>query len=145
MRASLRYNLPMLNQIQNVLESAQKAVKSASSQKQLEKIYIEFFGKSGNFTELSKSIAKIPKLQKAEFGKSLNFAKEVILASFEKQKEEIAQKGEKQIIDITAPAKKRVIGHLHLVSQAIEEIVDIFKRIGFSLKSYPEIDWDWYA
>src|SRR3989344_1547646 len=61
------------------------------------------------------------------------------------KKEEIAKSDEKQIIDITAPAKKPVIGHLHLVSQAIEEIVDIFKRIGFSMQSYPEVDWDWYA
>src|SRR3990167_6457511 len=113
MRASLRYNQPMLNQIQNVLEAAQEAIKTASSQDQLGKIYIDFFGKKGKFTELSKSITKIPKLQKAEFGKSLNFTKEQILASFEKQKEEIAQSDEKRTIDITAPAKKPAIGHLH--------------------------------
>src|SRR3990167_11098799 len=101
----------MLNQIQNVLESAKKAIKSASSQEQLEKIYIDFFGKKGKFTELSKSIGKIPKSQKAVFGKSLNFAKEQILASFEKQKEEIVSGGKKQTIDITAPSKKAGIGH----------------------------------
>ena len=135
----------MSNQIQNVAEAAQEAIKTASSQEQLEKIYLEFFGKKGQFTELSKSITKIPKLQKAEFGKSLNSAKEQILESFERQKKEIVSGSQKQIIDITAPGKKPAIGHLHLVSQAIEEIVDIFKRIGFSLKSYPEVDWDWYA
>src|SRR3989344_908282 len=135
----------MSNQIQNVAEAAQGAIKTPSSQEQLEKIYLDFFGKKGQFTELSKSIAKIPKLQKAEFGKSLNFAKHQILESFERQKKEIVADGEKKTIDITAPGKKPAIGHLHLVSQAIEEIVDIFKRIGFSLKSYPEIDWDWYA
>jgi len=145
MRASLRYNSSMLNQIQNVAEAAQEAIKTAASQEQLEKIYLDFFGKKGKFTELSKSIAKIPKLQKAEFGKSLNQAKQQILESFARQKKEIVSGGEKQIIDITAPGKKPAIGHLHLVSQAVEEIVDIFKRIGFSLRSYPEVDWDWYA
>ena len=135
----------MSDQIQNVLEKAQKAITSASSQKDLDHIYIEFFGKKGKFTELSKSISKIPNGQKANFGKSLNLAKEQILASFTKQKELIAQKSPKETIDFTAPGKKSEIGHLHLVSQAIEEIVDIFKKIGFSLQSYPEIDWDWYA
>ena len=135
----------MSNQIKNVLEKAQKAINSATSQKDLDQIYIGLFGKKGQFTGFSKSIAKIPKAQKANFGKTLNLAKQQILASFEKQKKEILSGGEKQQIDITAPGKKPEIGHLHLVSQAIEEIVDIFKRIGFSLKSYPEVDWDWYA
>ena len=135
----------MISQIQNVAEAAQEAINSATSQKDLDQIYIGLFGKKGQFTELSKSIAKIPKLQKAEFGKSLNSSKQQILESFERQKKEIVSGGRKQIIDITAPGKKPAIGHLHLVSQAIEEIVDIFKRIGFSLKSYPEVDWDWYA
>jgi len=135
----------MLTQVQNVLEAAQEAIKTASSQEQLEKNYIDLFGKKGKFTELSKSISKIPSEQKAEFGKSLNQAKQQILAGFEKQKKEILSGGGKQKIDITAPGKRPQIGHLHLVSQAIDEIVDIFKRIGFSLKSYPEVDWDWYA
>ena len=135
----------MSKQVQNVLEKAQVAITSATSQNDLEQIYIELFGKKGQFTELSKSIAKIAKVQKAEFGKSLNQAKQQILESFERQKKEIVAGGEKQEIDITAPGKRPQIGHLHLVSQAIEEIVDIFKRIGFSLKSYPEVDWDWYA
>lgn len=135
----------MLSQIRKVAELAERTIKSATSQKQLEKIYIEIFGKRGQFTQLSKSIAKIPKAQKAGVGKKLNQAKQQILASFEKQKGQISKKGEKRTIDITAPSKKAQIGHLHLVSQAIEEIVDIFKKIGFSLKSYPEVDWDWYA
>ena len=135
----------MINQIKHVLEKAQELINSAVSQEDLDQIYLKFFGKRGQFTELSKSIAKIPEGQKAEFGKGLNQAKQQILESFERQKKEIVSGGEKQIIDITAPGKKPAIGHLHLVSQAIDEIVDIFKRIGFSLKSYPEIDWDWYA
>ena len=75
----------MSNQIQNVAEAAQEAIKTASSQEQLEKNYIDLFGKKGKFTELSKSISKIPSEQKAEFGKSLNQAKQQILAGFEKQ------------------------------------------------------------
>ena len=37
------------------------------------------------------------------------------------------------------------IGHLHLVTQAIKEITDIFTKIGFIRRRYPEIDTDWYA
>ena len=79
----------MINQIKHVLEKAQELINSAVSQEDLDQIYLKFFGKSGQFTELFKSIATIPKAQKAEFGKSLNFAKQQILESFERQKKEI--------------------------------------------------------
>ena len=135
----------MSGQIRNVLETVQQAIESASSQEQLEKIYIDFFGKKGKFTSLAKSIKQTPQKEKAAFGKELNRIKEQITVSFTKQKELLLSKDAEKTIDITAPGKKTAIGHLHLVSQAIEEIVDIFKKIGFSLQSYPEVDWDWYS
>ena len=36
-------------------------------------------------------------------------------------------------------------GHLHIVTQAIEEITRIFERISFIRVRHPEVDWDWYA
>ncbi len=36
-------------------------------------------------------------------------------------------------------------GHLHLTSQAIEEISQIFGHLGFVRVRHPEVDWDWYA
>ncbi|MCL5970351.1 MAG: phenylalanine--tRNA ligase subunit alpha, partial [Patescibacteria group bacterium] len=37
------------------------------------------------------------------------------------------------------------LGHLHLVTQAIDEITGIFEHIGFTRVRYPEIEWDWYS
>jgi phenylalanyl-tRNA synthetase alpha chain len=42
------------------------------------------------------------------------------------------------------PGERRTRGHLHPVSQAMEEITSIFERIGFTRVRYPEVDWDWY-
>jgi phenylalanyl-tRNA synthetase alpha chain len=48
-------------------------------------------------------------------------------------------------IDVTNPGIKPPLGHLHLVTQAIEEISSIFEKIGFERVRYPEVEWDWYA
>ncbi|MCL5019136.1 MAG: phenylalanine--tRNA ligase subunit alpha, partial [Patescibacteria group bacterium] len=49
------------------------------------------------------------------------------------------------LIDITAPGLRPNQGHLHLVSQAIEEISGILEKIGFVRMRYPEVEWEWYA
>lgn len=49
-----------------------------------------------------------------------------------------------QWFDVTAPGMRPPQGHLHIVTQAIFEITDIFSRIGFTRVRHPEVDWDWY-
>jgi phenylalanyl-tRNA synthetase alpha chain len=47
--------------------------------------------------------------------------------------------------DPTMPGIRPTEGHLHIVTQAIEEITRIFERISFIRVRHPEVDWDWYA
>jgi phenylalanyl-tRNA synthetase alpha chain len=134
----------MESKIQEVLLILHRKINSAKSLRETDQLYIETFGKKGSFTNLTKQIAKIPQNQRPKFGKLLNQTKKEIEALLS-QKEKILEERPHYYIDITAPGKKSQIGHLHLVSQAIEEIVDIFKLLGFTLQSYPEVEWDCYS
>src|SRR3989344_1596057 len=135
----------MDSQIKKALESAKQIISSAKNFKDLEQAYIEIFGKEGIFTNLTKQIPNLSAKDRPKFGQFINQIKKEAEELFEKKRQNLKKQKPKEFIDITAPGKKQEIGHLHLVSQAIEEIVDIFKNLGFSLQSYPEIDWDWYA
>lgn len=128
------------------VEDALKLALAEIEQKTPDEAFIAIFGKSGIFTSLTAEIRNIPADQKASFGQSLNAAKQQIEKAIQKKKLiTVNRKLSTESIDVTAPGKKQLLGHLHLVSQAIEEIVSIFSKIGFSLQSYPEVDWDWYA
>jgi phenylalanyl-tRNA synthetase alpha chain len=48
-------------------------------------------------------------------------------------------------VDLTIPGQQPNVGHMHPISQAMEEITRIFERIGFTRVRYPEVDWDWYV
>lgn len=123
-----------------------KALESISKATSLDSTYIAIFGKNGTFSALAAEMKNIDPAKRADFGKSLNAAKQELEKALQKKRSSLAVKRlASDSIDVTAPGKKQPIGHLHLVSQAIDEIVDIFKKLGFSLQSYPEIDWDWYA
>jgi len=135
----------MDKKIQETISICRNKITGGQSLKELEKAYIEIFGKNGIFTKLTKEIAKIPQSQRPKFGKALNEAKKQIKKLLSKKQLRLKTIKPTEFIDITAPGQKEKIGHLHLISYAIDEIVDIFKRLGFSLQSYPEVDWDWYA
>ena len=135
----------MESQIKEVLAKTKIAIGGCQKSKDLEQIYLEVFGRSGSFTNLAKQIPSVEPAKRPEIGKKLNLAKKEIESLFDNRKKLLSKTKTAAFIDITAPGVKSPIGHLHLVSQAIEEIVDIFKKIGFSLQSYPEVDWDWYA
>jgi phenylalanyl-tRNA synthetase alpha chain len=57
----------------------------------------------------------------------------------------LAVLAETERVDVTEPGARPPEGHLHIVTQAINEITSIFERIGFVRTRYPEVDWDWYA
>jgi len=135
----------MDKEIKKLATHARTGINSASVLADLEKIYLEIFGKSGTFTNLTKQLSSIPKSKKPKIGQLLNEAKKEIEKTFEQRHNFLKKKRPKEFIDITAPGKKLKLGHLHLISQAIDEIVAIFSKLGFSLESYPEVDWDWYA
>ncbi len=124
----------------------EKSLGLIAASQNTDQTYLEIFGKSGVFTLLAQEIRTIEPKNRGAFGRDLNAAKqEIEKAIATKKLRTMNHELRTTFIDVTAPGKSQKIGHLHLVSQAIEEIVGIFKKIGFSLQSYPEVDWDYYA
>ena len=136
----------MDNTIKNLLEQSKTKIETAKDSVELNNLYVEILGKSSKINNLTKTIPALPQEERAQAGQMINAAKKELEAIFQKTKQSLAASHKLgKSIDVTAPGKKQELGHLHLVSQAIEEIVDIFSKLGFSLQSYPEVDWDWYA
>jgi len=114
----------------------------------LEETKLQFLGRSGKLTLAMKEITKVSVEKRKEFGLLANEVKQTIENALETQKSKLkTQKLERVVekIDVTNPGVKPLLGHLHLVTQAIEEITSIFEKIGFEKLRYPEVEWDWYA
>lgn len=136
----------MEDKIKKILDTARVKLSGAQDKKDLNALYVELFGKNSPLSTLVKEISKLPQVQRPKAGLAINAAKKELEQLYEQAKTVAASQSFQALaIDPTAPGKKQQIGHLHLVSQAVEEIVEIFTRLGFSLQSYPEVDWDYYA
>ncbi|RJR30400.1 phenylalanine--tRNA ligase subunit alpha [Candidatus Microgenomates bacterium] len=109
----------------------------------VERIKNNYFGKKGILTVLFKKIKNLPEDERKTAGELINETKESLSKALLEQFQ-YADKKEKWF-DPTLPGILPPVGHKHLVSQAIEEISDIFYKIGFVRRRYPEVEWDWYA
>ncbi len=100
----------------------------------------KYLGKKGVFNTLAKSISEVAPKDKKQAGKLLNELKTEL-----EQRLSDTTTSQATWTDLTAPGIKPQVGHMHPVSQAMEEITRIFENIGFTRVRYPEVDWDWYV
>ena len=105
--------------------------------------------KQGRIGLLMKEMRNVPNDQKAEFGKTINGAKEWANQFFDeldqklKEKEQ-QQRYESEKIDISMPPKKIRYGNLHPVTTVRNQLTDIFASMGFEVYEGTEIETDYY-
>lgn len=137
-------NKLMQEEIINLKNQALAQIMGAKDETELERIRIAYLGRSGKLTSLIKDIKKLSPDEKKQTGILINQAKNTIIQQIANQKRAITESG-RQWFDATIPGIKPKRGHLHLITQAIEEISRTFTQIGFIRVRYPEVEWDWFA
>lgn len=134
----------MQEEIQNVKNEAIAQIIEATSLSDLEVIRVAYLGRNGKVNDLIKKIKYLSQDERKSTGILLNDVKNIILSQISEVKSKL-QNPVRKWFDPTIPGIKPAIGHLHLVTQAIEEISKVFERMGFKRVRYPEVEWDWFA
>lgn len=119
-----------------------KDLESVGSLDQLREIEIKYLGKNGVVNRLFDSLTKEEKVKQ---GRGVNALKQTIKRGIEVKNKALIQALNEVPFDVTVPGILPPIGHLHPITVTIKEISDIFEKIGFIRRRYPEIDTDWYA
>ena len=135
----------MENDLKTLKEKALTEINRCKDSRRLNEIYLKYFGKSGEFTNLAKNLKDMPSDEKPKLGKQVNSIKTELEYAIEATKLKISQNQLSDWLDVTAPSVKPPEGHLHITTQAITEITHIFEKIGFTRISYPEIEYDYFA
>jgi phenylalanyl-tRNA synthetase alpha chain len=112
----------------------------------LEAVEHRYLGKKGELTALLRQTGTLPEGQRPAFGAKANEIKQRIQANLDKEKtrlesQAMAQSLEKDRIDVTLPGRPgQAIGRLHPLSRMTQEICGIFRRLGFSIETGPELE-----
>ncbi len=135
----------MKEEILKIKEEVQKYIEESKTLQKLEEIRVNYMGKKGIFTELSKKMKDLAADERPKMGQVINEVKEKITSFLdEKNKElkekELNEKLEKEIIDISLPGTKYNFGTQHPINETTELIKNIFSKMGFDIVDGPEIE-----
>ncbi len=130
------------------LEAA-AAIKEAKDSADIETLRVKYLGKKGELTALLKMMGSLSAEERPVMGQLVNAAKaELELAIGEKAEQmksaATAQRLLDETIDITMPAKRGNAGGLHPLNTVLNDMIDIFKSMGFDVVDGPEVETDYY-
>lgn len=104
----------------------------------------QYLGKKGILNQVFFEFKQLPGLEKKELGQLLNQLKTLAFSKLEGVKNNQKSSKHKALIDVTLPSNYEKIGATHPLSKVKENIVDIFKKVGFSVAQEREIEDDWH-
>ncbi len=139
----------MSQQLQDLLDSAERAVQGAPDLRKLDDVRVAYLGKKGLITEQLKSLGKLPGDQRRAAGQAINAAKAQIQQWLEARKEALAEAQLEaqlaaQTIDVSLPGRGLGRGGLHPVTRTVQRISGLLGQLGFEVAEGPEIEDDYY-
>ncbi len=133
----------MLKKVQELLFEVENF--SPKNTEELEVFRIKFLGKKGVMNDLFAVFKTVPNEQKKDFGQALNQLKQAAQSKLDECKDAFENNEEYgESIDLSRPVSLDNLGSRHPISLARNEIVDIFKRIGFVVSEGLEMEDDWH-
>lgn len=139
----------MKDKVNTIKKEYEEKKSSITSIKTLNDVRVEYLGKQGKITELSKMMKDVPNDQKKEFGMLVNEVRKFVTENLDEikeklEKEALNKKLESEKIDITLPGTKVPSGSANILERIIEEVEDLLMSMGYDVVDGPEIEEDHY-
>jgi len=137
----------MLEQFKKTGKDALAELKKVSDLVALEQFRIKYLARKGQITQMLSEIGKLPREIKPEAGQLANKIKNEVTGAFEQLKKSLSasQEGKhKELVDVTLPGLPVNIGRRHVITQTLNELLEIFGRMGFDVAYGPEVEDEWH-
>lgn len=141
--------LQNLYEMREQLEKIKEQIESfeIKQNEQVEAFRLKFLAKKGELNDLFEQFKSVPVEMKKELGAKLNQVKQKAQEKWElaqSQFEHSISGNKKNEIDLSLPAEEDFIGSRHPLTLVENEVIEIFKKLGFVYSEGPEIEDDWH-
>jgi phenylalanyl-tRNA synthetase alpha chain len=134
---------------EQIRQQALEELRSIGDAGNLEAWRVRYLGRKGELTAVLRSLSGLPPEERKTLGASANKVKASLERSLEEKEREIRESqlstAESDAIDITLPGRPVHAGRIHPITQAINEVCDIFSSMGFHIAEGPEVEWEYYS
>ena len=139
----------MIDDIRRIQADAVSRLGAAATLEDLGVLERELLGKTSELTGFKKLMGGLDNEAKREVGGALNAAREAMTAAATARRADLEilasrHRAEAERLDLSEVRAGRDAGHLHLVTQTIEELEDVFVGMGFNVAEGPEVEDDWH-
>ncbi len=136
-------------ELDEIKARALEAIRGAKALDALNDVRVAFTGKKGELTEVLKGMKDVSKEDRPKVGALVNQTRDIIEDAINQAKinleaTALEAKLENETIDVTLPAKKRKLGHIHPNAIALDELESIFIGMGYEVVEGPEVEKDYY-
>jgi phenylalanyl-tRNA synthetase alpha chain len=125
-------------------EKAIEEIEGISTEKELDEVRIRYLGRKRGLSKILRRIGELPLEERPIIGQMANRIKEEIEERLAEKRREILSRVTYSPIDITMPPPNFPIGKLHPITKILDEIIEIFSRMGFEVVEGPEVEYSVY-
>ncbi|MCB0348293.1 MAG: phenylalanine--tRNA ligase subunit alpha [Bdellovibrionales bacterium] len=135
--------------LKQIQEQAEADFNTAKTSKELYDLKVKYLGKQGSLSLIMRDVGSLSKEERPEFGKRVNVVKahlEKLYTSVEESlgAKELTLQIESERVDMSLPGPQINVGSKHPIQMVIDQMVSIFSKIGFSVRTGPMIELDKY-
>jgi len=141
--------MDLLQEINALEKEIRRILTDVQSLEALDQFRINFLGKKGKITLLTKQLGALPREERPDAGKAINRLKSWVEQVLEEKKQSVKalvrrKRIEGERFDITIPGRRIPVGREHPITLISREIADIFMGMGFKVAEGPEVELDYY-
>jgi phenylalanyl-tRNA synthetase alpha chain len=138
----------MLDKIDQLDQQSAADLAAVNSADMLEQFRIKYLGTKGAVKGLMGLLKDVPKEIKPQFGQQANALRQKLEAAFEERKASLGSasqsKAKASTIDVTEPGLPASLGREHVITQTIDELLEVFGRMGFDAVTGPEVEDEYH-
>jgi len=144
----------MLKQLEELEAKALQELGDIDNAGELESWRIRYLGRKSELTTILRGLATLSLEERKAVGASANRVKVRLEESLKQKTGDLKNELERRVLrgdeaqlargDITLPGRPYRVGHLHPITQTLNEMCDIFISMGFQVVEGPEVEWDYY-
>ena len=131
--------------MQQLRESAVKAILECEGAESLEALRVKYLGKKGVLTAILRHMGSLSAEERPAMGQLANQLRSDIENAIEQRKNQLSsalleKKLRDEALDVTMPGEKVQLGHKHPMYNVLDQIKDIFIGMGFEIVDGPEVE-----
>ena len=133
----------ILTFLKTIEDEAKTSIEKADDKSALDSVAYLYLGRKGKLAEVSRGFGKLDPQIRPQVGSRLNELKKMLGDLIAQKEGTLTSVPEsKDAFDYTLPGKRSFVGRRHPLMQTVDRIVYIFRGMGFSVATGPDIDTD---